>query len=89
MSVHDDVLFVGLREDFLNLRPGRLGEDLIEEEGVYVFDAQTETWSSTGLNDVSVHALLSYRSSLYAGTEDGIHRAEDGGVVTTWEHMTQ
>ena len=95
LAVHDDLLFVGLEQDFLNLRGHlpRQDEDVIGE-GVYVFDAQTETWSSTGLEGVSVDTLQSYKFSLYAGTEDGIYRAEvirlpHGGVATTWEHMAQ
>ncbi|MDE0299868.1 MAG: DUF1668 domain-containing protein [Candidatus Poribacteria bacterium] len=64
--------------------------------GVYVFDVDTETWSSVGLEGHSVHALLSYESSLYAGLgRDGIYCAGRSKVhphakaVTTWARMKQ
>ena len=75
-AVHGDLLFVGI------------GANSLGEGGVYVFDTKTETWSSAGLKRVSINDLLSYKSSLYAGTYDGIYRAEDGRAVTTWERMT-
>lgn len=69
--------------------------------GVYVFDAQSETWSAIGLQGLSVYALLSYGEGLYAGTEEnGIYRAElrgippvsvqpQGKTVTTWARLKQ
>ncbi len=56
----------------------------LREHGVYVFDVNTETWSSAGLEGHSVYDLLSYESSLYAGTgKDGIYRA---GISTVHPH---
>ena len=72
---------------------GRLFAGL-STHGVYVFDAPAETWSCAGLNGLSVYPILSYESSLYAGT-DGIYRARTfkgrlhAKVVTTWAHVIQ
>ena len=58
LAVQGDRLFAGLRY----------------KHGVYVFDSQSETWSSAGLEGRTVSSLLSYGSALYAGTEeDGIY----------------
>ena len=79
----------------LTVHEGRLFVGL-NDHCIYVFDAQAETWFSIGLDGLSVYALLSYKSSLYAGTgDDGIYRAEipriqpHGKVVTTWAHVKQ
>ena len=53
---------------------GRLFAGLHSTHGVYVFDFQSGTWSSTGLEGRSVLSLLSHGSGLYAVTEeDGIY----------------
>ena len=73
---------------------GRLFAGL-EQHGVYVFDALRKTWSSAGLDGLSVHALLSYKSSLYAGTAtNGIYCTSltvrpHAKVVTTWARVKQ
>ena len=47
---------------------------LHDTHGVYVFDLQSGTWSSVGLEGRSVLSLLSHGSALYAVTEeDGIY----------------
>ena len=79
-AVHGGLLFVGI------------GANLSREGGVYIFDTKAKTWSSAGLKGVPITDLLSYKSSLYAGTRNGIYRAEvsrqpHGGVVATWERM--
>ncbi len=52
---------------------GRLFAGL-HTHGVYVFDSQSETWSSAGLEGRTVSSLLSHGSALYVGTEeDGIY----------------
>ena len=57
-AVQGDRLFAGLRH----------------KHGVYVFDLQSETWSSAGLEGRTVSSLLSHGSALYVGTEeDGIY----------------
>ena len=68
----------------------------LRRHGVYVFDALTETWSSVGLDGLSVSALLSYKSSLYAGTATngiycaGILRVQPHAkAVTTWARVKQ
>lgn len=43
--------------------------------GVYMFDVRSETWISVGLPELSVTALVSHKSDLYAATKDGIYRA--------------
>ena len=56
----------------------------LETHGVYIFDADTELWSPTGLGGFSVHSLLSHADALYAGTdENGIYRLETPDVLTT------
>lgn len=46
----------------------------LHTHGVYVFDVQSETWSSAGLEGRTVSSLLSHGSALYAGTaENGIY----------------
>ena len=75
---------------------GRLFAGL-NDHGVYVFDYLAKTWSSVGLNGLSVSALLlSYESSLYAGTQKngiycaGIPRVQPHAkVVTTWARVKQ
>lgn len=80
------------------VRGGRLFAGL-DDHGVYVFDSQSETWSSVGLEGLSVYSLLSHGEALYAGTkEDGIYRAEikvvpsvsvqpQGKAVTMWARV--
>ena len=78
----------------LAILDGRLFAGL-DQHGVHVFDAQTKAWSSVGLDGLSVYALLSYKSSLYAGTRDGIYCAAISRVhphakaVTTWARVKQ
>ena len=73
---------------------GRLFAGL-REHGVYLFNLDTETWSSAGLGGLSVNALLSYDSILYAGTvENGIYCTSltvqpHAKTVTTWARMKQ
>lgn len=65
----------------------------LDQHGVYVFDTPTKTWSSVGLDGLSVYALLSYKSLLYAGTRNGLYCAGISSVrphakaVTTWAHV--
>ena len=76
----------------LAILDGRLFAGL-DQHGVHVFDTQTKAWSSVGLDGLSVYALLSYKSSLYAGTRDGIYCAAISRVhphakaVTTWARV--
>ena len=72
---------------------GRLFAGL-DRHGVYVFDLLTETWSSVGLDGLSVYSLLSYNSALYAGTaRNGIYFAPISAVhphakeITTWARV--
>ena len=56
-----------------SVHEGRLFAGL-RTHGVYVFDVQSETWSSIGTEGTSVYSLLSHGSGLYAGTaENGIY----------------
>ena len=65
------------------------------ESGVYVFDPDTETWSSAGLARVRITELLSHDSILYAGTWNGIYASTPqrvhphAKVVTTWGRVKQ
>ena len=79
---------------------GLSGHMLPDRQGVHVFDARTETWSSVGLNGLAVYALLSYEPFLYAGAGSayddvyGIYRARipirpHGKAVTTWARVKQ
>ena len=86
-AVHDDRLYVGVSE--FNSNAG-------EQSGVYVFDPDTETWSSAGLAGVWITDLLSHDSILYAGTSwDGIYASTPQRVhphakaVTTWGRAKQ
>ena len=86
-TVHDDRLYVGVSE--FNSNAGK-------RSGVYVFDPNTETWSSTGLAGVWITDLLSHNSILYAGTlRDGIYASTPQRVHphaklgTTWARMKQ
>ncbi len=45
----------------------------LDSHGVYVFDLQSETWSSVGLEGHSISSLLSHGSVLYASASDGIY----------------
>ncbi len=73
----------------LAVHEGRLFAGL-RSNGVYVFDAKSEIWFSVGLDKVVVRALLSYKSSLYAGTDDGLYSTRiprvqpHGKAVATW-----
>ena len=70
LAVNRGRLFAGLSGHML---PGR--------QGVYVFDARAEIWSSVSLDELAVYALLSHESFLYAGAGSayddiyGIYRA--------------
>ena len=86
-TVHDDRLYVGVSE--FNSNAG-------EGSGVYVFDPNTETWSSAGLTGVWITDLLSHDSILYAGTlRDGIYASTPQRVyphakaLTTWGRVKQ
>ena len=86
-AVHDDRLYVGVSE--FNSNAG-------EQSGVYVFDSNTETWSSAGLAGVRITVLLSHDSILYAGTPwNGIYASTPQRVhphakaVTTWGRVKQ
>ena len=58
LAVHSNRLFAGFQYT----------------HGVYVFDLQSESWSSAGLEGHSVPSLLSHGSALYAGTgQDGLY----------------
>lgn len=76
----------------LAVHSGRLFAGL-RTRGVYVFDTLSESWSSAGLNGLSVYALLSYNSALYAGTRDGVYCAGISSVrphakaLTTWARV--
>lgn len=68
----------------------------LDAHGVYAFDLQSETWSSVGLEGLSVYSLLAHGSAIYAGTKDDIYRAEiqvlpsvqpRGKAVTTWARV--
>ena len=78
----------------LAVHDGRLFAGL-HTRGVYVFDERSKTWSAVGLDGLSIHALLSHESVLYAGTgEDGIYCTSlmvqpHGKVVTTWASVKQ
>lgn len=67
----------------------------LRDNGVYVFNARRQTWSSAGLEGLSVRALLSHESVLYAGTgEDGIYCTSlmvqpHGKAITTWARVKQ
>ena len=78
----------------LAVHGGRLYAGL-KGHGVYVFDARADTWSSAGLVERWVYALLSHKSSLYAGTDDGLYSAAIDGLrphgkaITTWARVKQ
>ncbi|MDE0041209.1 MAG: hypothetical protein OXT74_04185, partial [Candidatus Poribacteria bacterium] len=78
----------------LAVHGGRLFAGL-KRHGVYAFDARADTWGSVGLDGRWVYALLSYKSSLYAGTGDGLYSAAidrlqpHGKAITTWASMKQ
>ena len=78
----------------LAVHDGRLFAGL-KRHGVYVFDARADTWGSVGLDGHWVYALLSYKFSLYAGTNDGLYSAmidrvqPHGKAVTTWARVKQ
>ena len=80
-AVHNDRLYVGVSE--FNSNAG-------DQSGVYVFDPNTETWSSAGLAGVWITDLLSHDSILYASTWNGIYASTPQRVhphakaVTTW-----
>ena len=78
----------------LAVHDGRLFAGL-KRHGVYVFDARADTWGAVGLDGLWVYALLSYKSSLYAGTDDGLYSATidrlqpHGKAITTWARVKQ
>ena len=67
----------------------------LKEQGVYMFDDQTETWVGVGLRGLTVFGLVSHKSELYAGTREGIYRAAirtvipHGKAPTTWGAIKQ
>ena len=85
----------GPRVYSLDVNGGRLFAGL-ELYGIYIFDSLTHTWSSAGLDGLSVYALLSYKSTLFAGTRrEGIYCAVSpmlqphGKRVLTWSRVKQ
>ena len=58
--------------------------------GVWTFDKRSETWTPVGLGRLTVRALVSHQSDLYALTREGIFRATIRTVLpqdkaaTTW-----
>ncbi len=58
--------------------------------GVWTFDKRSETWTPVGLGRLTVRALVSHQSDLYALTREGIFRAAirtvlpQGKAATTW-----
>ncbi len=65
------------------------------DRGVWLFDHPSETWFPTGPQQVGVGPLVSHRSDLYAGTDNGIYRAAITKVhpynkaATTWGAIKQ
>ena len=62
----------------------------LRKNGVWTFDKQSETWTPVGLGGLTVSALVSHQSDLYALTSDAIFRASIptvqlyGKAATTW-----
>lgn len=58
--------------------------------GVWTFDKRSDTWTPVGLGRLTVRALVSHQSELYALTREGIFRATIRTVLphdkipTTW-----
>ena len=74
----------------LAVNRGRLFAGLYDH-GVYMFDARSDTWIPAGLQWLTVSALVSHQSELYAAVDDkGIYRASIpivhsyGKSATTW-----
>lgn len=73
----------------LAVHRGRLFAGL-HNYGVYMFDTHSETWVPTGLQDLTVTALVTHQSDLYAATKEGIFRATIpavqpyGKAAATW-----
>ena len=68
---------------------GRLFAGLYRH-GVYMFDERSETFVPAGLGGLTVRALVSHQSHLYAATVEGIYRAAiktvipHGKTITAW-----
>lgn len=62
----------------------------LRENGVWTFDKRSETWTPVGLGGLTVVALVSHQSELFALTREGIFRATisvmqpHGKSATTW-----
>ena len=62
----------------------------LRENGVWTFDKRSETWTPIGLGGLTVVALVSHQSELFALTREGIFRATisvvqpHGKSATTW-----
>ena len=62
----------------------------LRKNGVWTFDKQSEIWTPVGLGGLTVSALVSHQSDLYALTSDAIFRASIptvqpyGKATTTW-----
>ena len=62
----------------------------LRRRGVWVFDDRTETWIPAGLQGLTVTALVTHQSDLYAATREGIFRAtipivqRHGKLAVTW-----
>ena len=67
----------------------------LRENGVWTFDKRSETWTPVGLEGLTVRALVSHQSELYALTREGIFRATisvvqpHGKSATTWGAIKQ
>ena len=78
----------------LAVNRGRIFAGLINH-GVYMFDARSGTFIPAGLQDVTITALVSHQSDLYAATREGIYRASISTVqpynkaATTWGAIKQ
>lgn len=67
----------------------------LRENGVWTFDKRSETWTPIGLGGLTVVALVSHQSELFALTREGIFRAtisvvqRYGKAATTWGAIKQ
>ena len=67
----------------------------LRENGVWTIDKRSETWTPVGLEGLTVRALVSHQSELYALTREGIFRATilvvqpHGKSATTWGAIKQ
>ena len=63
----------------------------LRKNGVWTIDKRSETWTPVGLEGLTVRALVSHQSDLYALTREGIFRAKirsavqpHGKAAATW-----